>query len=194
MNHLALATAALLVAHAAGCASGAQRRANARLRDDNATLHAQVEALTLQVSALQSRAATHERPSIDPAALPQLGAIAISPSSGLDPTPAGDTPVLQLLVTALDSRARPIQLAGTLDVQVYVPRADEAPLLVGSVHLDHDALAEAWRGGPMGVRWLAQVPLPEGTTADGLLVHVQHADARSGRTFNDALTFPSRGN
>jgi hypothetical protein len=180
-----LTLTALVAVLSAGCASGPQRRANARLRDDNAQLQQAVTAETLKVSELEAQieALRQTYPALAPEALvPQVAAISIGSGSGLDPSPPDDTPVLQVLVHAVDGRGRPIQLAGTLEVQVLQSHTGEAPSLVASTALDGEHVREAWRGGPFGTHWLVEVPLLQDTALDSLLVHVRYVDLRTGRT------------
>ena len=96
-SRLLLAGATLVLA--AGC-SGGMRRANARLRTENASLQDTVAALEqaqIELTA-QLQAAVAQRPEPPLQALvPQVATIAISPMSGLDPSPSGG-PVLQLHV------------------------------------------------------------------------------------------------
>ena len=92
--------------------------------------------------------------------------------------------MLQILVGSVDGRNRPVQLAGTLEVQVLCPRSGNAPELVGSTTLEGPQLRDAWRGGLLGVHWLVEVPIHKGATLDDLLVHVRYVDMRTGRTLS----------
>jgi len=180
-----LTLAALVAVLSAGCASGPQRRANARLRDDNAQLQEAINAETLKISELEAQieALRHTHPELAPEALvPQVAAISIGSGSGLDPSPSDDTTVLQVMVHAVDGRGRPIQLAGTLEVQILQTHAGDAPTLVAATALNGKQVREAWRGGPFGAHWLVEVPLPQDPAIDSLLLHVRYGDVRSGRT------------
>ena len=157
-SRLLLAGAALVLA--AGC-SGGMRRANARLRTENATLEDTVATLKQQHielnAQLQAAVASSPEPPIQ-ALVPQVATIAISPMSGLDPTPSAG-PVLQLHVVALDGRGRPIQLAGPLDAQVLQPVVGQPPVVLAAMALNLAEARDAWRGGPLGTTWLIEVPL-----------------------------------
>ena len=169
------------------------RKANARLRDENAALQDAVAALNLQQSELEGQlhAATQAAPEATTdaamtAMIPQVAAISLSGMSGLDPSPPSDTAVLQLHVTAVDGRGRPIQLVGALEAQVLRPVPEAAPQLVAATRLDPSQVREAWRGGPLGTTWLIEVPLPQDATQQPLLLHVQYDDLRTGRSLQFA--------
>ncbi len=186
-SRLLLAGATLVLA--AGC-SGGMRRANARLRTENATLQDTVAALKQQHielnAQLQAAVALNPEPPVQ-ALTPQIATIAISPMSGLDPTPNAG-PVLQLHVVALDGRGRPIQLAGPLEAQVLQPVAGQSPVVLAATALDLAGARDAWRGGPLGTTWLIEVPLPHDLPNEPLLIHVEHRDVRTDRVLRTTTT------
>ncbi|MCH2139028.1 MAG: hypothetical protein MK074_08270 [Phycisphaerales bacterium] len=170
---------------AAGCGSSAQRKANARLRDDNATLQAQVDALQLQLAEAhaQSQAVAEQDLRVARhASIPQVARIAVASSSGLDPSPPSEGPVLQVLISAVDGRNRPIQLAGELSVQVLQPQADGDAVLVAQATLDPAQVRNAWRGSAFRQRWLVELPLKPSIPLGELIVHVRYDDLRSRAT------------
>jgi hypothetical protein len=176
--------------------SGPMRRANARLRNENAALQDTVAALTLRQSELKAQlSAAADTADAPPniALLPQVAAISLSGMSGLDPSPASNTPVLQLHLTAVDGRGRPIQLVGSLEAQVLRPVPDAAPQRVAATRLDPSQVQEAWRGGPLGTTWLIEVPLPQNVAHEPLLLHVQYDDLRTGRVFQFATAIRPDG-
>jgi hypothetical protein len=184
---LLLAGAALVLA--TGC-TGGMRRANARLRTDNARLQDTVEALQLQRTGLEAQlqAALASNPdSSVHAMVPQVATISISPMSGLDPSPH-DGPVLQIHVVALDGRGRPIQLAGPLEATLLQPVSGQSPRVLASTRLDVAAARDAWRGGPLGTTWLVDVPLPDNLPDEPLLIHVEHRDLRTDRVLRASTT------
>lgn len=166
------------------------RRANARLRTENATLEDTVATLKQQHielnAQLQAAVASSPEPPMQ-ALVPQVATIAISPMSGLDPTPSAG-PVLQLHVVALDGRGRPIQLAGPLDAQVLQPVVGQPPVVLASMALDLAEARDAWRGGPLGATWLIEVPLPHDLPDEPLLIHVEHRDVRTDRVLRATTT------
>jgi len=188
-SRLLLAGATLVLA--TGC-TGGMRRANARLRTDNAQLQDTVAALRLKQTELEAQ--LQRAGELNPARslqalVPQVAAIAISPLSGLDPSPPGG-PVLQIHVVAVDGRGRPIQLAGPLEAQVLEPISGQSPRVLASIRLDAAGAHDAWRGGPLGATWLIDVPLPADLPAEPLLIHVEHRDLRTDRVLRASTTAP----
>ena len=182
----------LLTTVLAGC-SGAMRRANARLRTENAQQQDQIAALHLANAELQAQLALAQS---EPASgnvnehIPQLASVAISPLSGLDPS-SDDGPVLQVHVQSMDGRGRPIQLAGPLMAQVLLPQQSGPPAVLATTSLDAHQVRDAWRGGPLGTTWLVELPLSERHLREPLLIHIEHTDLRTGRVHRASTT--SRG-
>jgi hypothetical protein len=189
MIPLRLLLAGAAIVATTGC-TGGMRRANARLREENAGLQDSVAALGLQLAErdVQLHAATLANPNASEEALvPQVASIAISPLSGLDPSPSHG-PVLQIHVVAIDGRSRPIQLAGPMEVQVLQPVAGQPPQLLAGTSLTAAQARDAWRGGPMGPTWLIDVPLPKGMPNDGVLISIEHTDLRTNRVLRASTT------
>lgn len=169
-----------------GC-DGRSRRASARLRTANTQLEAQVESLTSRVDELKaavSRAETEtNRRDGALAHAPLVTTLSVSSMSGFEPGSSADTTIAEVHVGALDGRHRPVQLVGTLEVQLLRPVAGGDPLLLARTTLDAGQVRDAWRQALIGPTYLAPVELTRDALPDDgpVIVHVFHEDARTGR-------------
>jgi hypothetical protein len=178
-------TLAAVVMLSTGCDSRS-RRASARLRTENAALQQQLEAMSartreLEIGLRAAEASAGEMPGTRVAA-PRVTAIAVSPMSGFEPGASPDSTVLEVHVTAMDGRQRPVQLVGPLRAQVLRPIPDQPPSVLAEVVLDPETVRDAWRGSLFGATYLIPIDLETNAlpTSTPLLVHVFHEDLTTG--------------
>lgn len=173
---------------ATGCDS-ASRKASARLRRDVVNLQQQVDALQKQEKELQAqlKQAQEGRDELEAeilASTPFVSSIALSPFSGMR-RDEGDGPVMELFVSAVDGRGRPLQVVGRLQALAMLIPSEGETVELGRVDLGPAEVRDAWRGGLGGASYLVEVPmtgsLPEGTST--VHVRVFHEDARTGEVF-----------
>ena len=175
----------------AGCDS-AGRKASARLRRQVHDLQSQVADLERRDAELrvQLEQVDQVHPDIDPEVLtstPQVMAISLSSYSGMQGE--GEPPsTIELFVSAVDGRNRPLQMVGTLKAMVLLIPRDGEPVQLGEVSLAPSELRDAWRNVFGTPSYRVEVPL-EGSVPPGtksMHVRVFHEDARTGRTFEAA--------
>ncbi len=171
-----------------GCGD-ASRKANARLRREVHDLKQEVARLELLESerATQLAQAGSVRPDLDEEVLvstPMVTGIGMSTWSGqLDRSE--DIPTVEIFVSAVDGRNRPLQMVGTLTARaMFIPPEGE-PVDLGERTLTPSQVRDAWRnvlGTPSyAIKLPIRDPLPDG--AESIHVRVFHEDARTGRRF-----------
>ena len=153
------------------------------LEDQNRSRDLQIQEMKLQLEAAQSPA---EAPLLaGHPAIPLVTEIRIDSTSGRrqQPDDSGTRP-LEIHLKAFDGRNRPIQLAGTIRVQVTLISKGEQPRELYSGELTAQDVRNAWRGGAFGgPTWMISVPikdedLPQGTRT--LDVDIFYEDLRTG--------------
>jgi hypothetical protein len=180
-----------LAATVTGC-TDRSRAMNAVLRDrihkleeaNRGLKQAQAEQ-GLRLEAILEDEPAGSNPELGSQAIPLVTSIEIDSSSGRrrEPNAQGHRP-LEIYIRARDGRHRPVQLAGTLRVQVTRIAEGEPPLELGVVELTPDAVRDAWRGGFGPPTWLAEIPIDEdmlGPETTSLDVDVFYRDLRTGQ-------------
>jgi len=168
-----------------GC-DDASRRASARLRTQVHELQQELAGTRLQIAELEGKLqAAGERHGLDGDVLantPNVAKIAISPFSGMR-RDDGVTSTIELYVSAVDGRGRPLQMVGTLEGKVIHAPMDGDPVELGHLTMDSFELRDAWRRGLDGTSYLMTIPLTEAVPTDVRFLHAQvlHTDARTDR-------------
>jgi len=176
----------VLVIPLSGCDSRS-RKASARLREEVHQLKEELRLSKHEISELEAKLAEATGVSggnIGTALnVPRVAAIELSRFSSLRWEPApGKRVTLDLHVTALDGRGRPIQLTGNLDAVARFMPIDEESIELGRVSLTPAEVRDAWRAGVLGASYQVEIPLqPDLLEGDRGGIHVS---AR----FTDALT------
>lgn len=184
-----LAVVALLASGVQLSCKNRSRAMSAQLRDQVHELKTENEALRLRQQELEIQLKTShtgdEASHTTDSAIPVVTRIMLDGASGRRTTPDtnGRRP-LEIYVTAVDGRNRPIQLAGSMRVKVTRIQEDGPPVELADIQMTPDELRDAWRGGFIGgPTWLAKVPL-EGSDltpdVDSLNVKVFYRDLRTG--------------
>ena len=172
--------------------SDRSRAANARLRDQVHNLEERNQQLKLRNEELLQHLASTEMELPVPvmagdAAIPVVTAISIDNSSGRRQTPDsnGQRP-LEVHVRAIDGRNRPVQLAGSMRIQVTRIEEGQPPVELHAIELTPAEVRDAWRGGLLGSpTWLISIPLAEEDLAADrqvLDVTVFYEDLRTGQS------------
>jgi len=183
--------AALVIAATAvfGC-SDRSRAVNAGLRDRIHELEEDVRSQSLQIEELEIQLKATQTPSIEPAqsghpSIPVVTRLRIDSTSGRrqDADDSGNRP-LEVHLSAVDGRNRPVQLAGTIRIQVTLISEGQPPLELYSEELTPEEVRDAWRGGVFGgPTWLISVPLDARKIPDDtrfLDVDIFYDDLRTG--------------
>ena len=172
----------------AGCDS-ASRKANARLRREVHDLQSQVKDMERRDAELrvQLDLVDQRRSDIDPevlASTPQVMAISLSSYSGRQDEDAAPK-TIELFVSAVDGRNRPLQMVGSLKAMALVIPSDGDPILLGEASLSAAQVRDAWRNVLGTPSYRVEVPLSTPLPPDARTMHVRvfHEDARTGRTF-----------
>ena len=179
----ALVFAVALVA-SPGC-DDASRRASARLRTENHDLQQELDASRLQIAELEAQLKSSGADlGLDGEVLantPRVAEIGLSSFSGMR-RDDGETSTIELYVSAVDGRRRPLQLVGTLEAKVVHVPMDGEPVVLGQLTLDPSEVRDAWRRGLGGMSYLMSVPLTSPVPQDARVLHakVLHHDARTG--------------
>ncbi|MBG83649.1 MAG: hypothetical protein CMJ40_03770 [Phycisphaerae bacterium] len=184
-----LAAVAVLVSGVQFSCKNRSRAMSAQLRDQVHELESENETLRLRQEELEIQLKTSKSGSDGSrsrdSAVPVVTRIMLDGASGRRTTPdaSGSRP-LEIHVTAVDGRNRPIQLAGSIRVKVTRIQEDGPPVELADIQLSPDELRDAWRGGLIGgPTWLVKVPLEESDLASGsdsLNVNVFYRDLRTG--------------
>ena len=168
---------------ASGC-DDASRRASARLRTEVHELQQELEASRLQLAELQTQLkAFASQQGLDGEVLvntPRVAEISISPFSGMR-RDDGETSTIELYVSAVDGRGRPLQMVGPLEAKVVHISMDTEPVELGHLRMTPTEVRDAWRRGLSGTSYLMQIPLTEPGPSEARVLHAQvlHTDARS---------------
>ena len=118
--------------------------------------------------------------------IPVVTNIRIDATSGRrqQPDESGNRP-LEIHVKAVDGHNRPIQLAGSMRVQVTLIAQGQSPRELYSGELTPQEVREAWRGGVFGgPTWMINVPVKDEDLPDGtrtLDVDIFYDDLRTGQ-------------
>ena len=168
---------------ASGCGD-ASRQASARLRSEVHELQQELESNRLQIAELRLQLkAAAARQGLDGDVLvntPRVAELAISPFSGMRRDDGG-TSIIELYVTAVDGRGRPLQLVGPLEGKVVHIPMDAAPVELGHLRMTPTEVRDAWRRGLSGTSYLMRIPLAEPVPPGTRVLHAQvlHTDART---------------
>ena len=177
----------VVVILAAGC-DGRSRKASARLRMEVHQLQEELEDARHQISELEAKlteAADETGGDADMLLnVPRVVAIKLSRFSSVRWGHASEGPItLDLHVSAIDGRGRPIQLTGSLEaVARFAPVNDEAVEL-GRISLTPAEVRDAWRAGILGSTYQVEIPLrplPVPGSYDGIHVRARFTDALTG--------------
>jgi hypothetical protein len=175
---------------------------NDRLRARVMELERESEALRARASELESEltAAAAQPGSLPPevrAAVPHLAGIAIDRLSHLRDTDADGRPdTLALYINAIDGRARPIQVTGTLRAHAAVLPGRHEAITLARAAFEPIAVREAYRASLMGFYYAFEVPLtpPDEPASAGqgqaMIVQVEFEDALTGREFTASREIP----
>ncbi len=174
----------VIVVLASGC-DGRSRKASARLRVEVHQLKEELELSRHQVSELEAKVAEAAVESggnsVALLNVPRVAAIELSRLSSVRAASEGST-TLDLHVTAVDGRGRPIQLTGRLKAVARFMPVDKESIELGRVSLSPAEVRDAWRAGVLGASYQVEIPLhPSLLSDDSSGIHVS---AR----FTDALT------
>ncbi|MDG2423336.1 MAG: hypothetical protein P8M22_05095 [Phycisphaerales bacterium] len=167
------------------------RAVNAGLRERIHDLEEENRSRDLKIKELEIQLESAHGEQIESAisghpAIPVVTNIQIDATSGRrqQPDESGNRP-LEIHVKAVDGHNRPIQLAGSMRVQVTLITQGQPPRELYSGELTPQEVREAWRGGVFGgPTWMINVPvkdedLPDGTRA--LDVDIFYDDLRTGQ-------------
>jgi len=179
----------LFVCIVSGC-NDSSRTASARLRREVFDLQQEVARLELRESEqrIQFEQATTDRSDLDHevlASTPMVTGIGMSTWSGSRGVRTDGRTTVEIFVSAVDGRNRPLQMVGTVTARALLIPVEGSPIELGAATLTPSQLRDAWRnvlGTPSYVVQLPiDQPLPEGT--ESIHVRVYHDDARTGRRF-----------
>lgn len=179
----------LLVCIASGC-NDSSRKANARLRREVFDLQQEVARLELRESEqrTQLEQATSGRSELDDevlASTPMVTGIGMSTWSGSRRDRSDGPTTVEIFVSAVDGRNRPLQMVGTVTARAVLIPAEGSPIELGEATLTPSQLRDAWRNVLGTPSYVVQLPinrpLPDGT--ESIHVRVFHEDARTGRRF-----------
>jgi hypothetical protein len=175
-----------IVVLASGC-DGRSRKASARLREEVHQLKEELETSRHQISELEAKLAEAADESGENTVtllnVPRVAAIELSRLSSVRWGSASEgRTTLDLHVTAIDGRGRPIQLTGSLGAVARFMPVDEESIELGRVSLSPAEVRDAWRAGVLGASYQVEIPL-QPAPVEGEYGGI-HVSAR----FTDALT------
>ena len=115
--------------------------------------------------------------------VPRVAAIELSPFSSLrwNATPV-DEAMLNVHVTAVDGRGRPIQLTGSIDAVARSMPVNGESLELGRASLSAAQVRDAWRAGVLGASYQVEIPIHQD------LLEEDHGEIHVSARFMDALT------
>jgi len=175
----------VIVVLASGCDSRS-RKASARLRVEVHQLKEELELSRHQVSELEAKVAEAAVESggnsVALLNVPRVAAIELSRLSSVRAASEGST-TLDLHVTAVDGRGRPIQLTGRLKAVARFMPVDKESIELGRVSLSPAEVRDAWRAGVLGASYQVEIPLQLSLISEdssGIHVSARFTDALTG--------------
>ncbi|MEE2906633.1 MAG: hypothetical protein VX527_02265 [Planctomycetota bacterium] len=167
------------------------RAINAGLRDQIHELKKENQALNLRIKELEIQLeaageATAAPTSAGHPAIPVVTDISIDATSGRrqQADQSGNRP-LEIHVKGVDGHNRPVQLAGSMRVQVTLIAEGRPPKELCTLDLTAQEVRDAWRGGVFGApTWLVSVPLRDEDLPPGTRmvdVDIFYKDLRTGQ-------------
>ncbi len=116
--------------------------------------------------------------------VPRVAEIELSRLSSVRRESAADGLItLDLHVTAIDGRGRPIQLTGSLEAVARFMPVDAESIELGRVSLSPAEIRDAWRAGVLGASYQVEIPLrpaPLSGEYSGIHVSARFTDAHTG--------------
>ncbi|MEE3001162.1 MAG: hypothetical protein VX908_00545 [Planctomycetota bacterium] len=175
----------VIVVLASGC-DGRSRKASARLRVEVHQLKEELELSRHQVSELEAKVAEAAVESggnsVTLLNVPRVAAIELSRLSSVRSASEGSA-TLDLHVTAVDGRGRPIQLTGRLKAVARFMPVDKESIELGRVSLSPAEVRDAWRAGVLGASYQVEIPLQLSLISEdssGIHVSARFTDALTG--------------
>lgn len=160
-------------------------RVIAQLRDENAglrreldALNARIEARLAELEAVGARSDDAAPPQVAP---PRLHAVKLGGLSGaIDSDNDGRDDLVRLYVRTLDEYGRFLPIEGQADVQIVEWGGE--PRVVAAKAYDRDGFRRAYRSGIAGTHYTLEVPLPAELASDELTAKLRVTDAATGLT------------